>query len=181
MSTREDQQSRKQQILEAAAALFAERGYYKTTTADVARAVGVTQPYVFHFFKSKEELYLAVLEQASKEIYHAFESVEAPPETLKEAMGQVFAKLLEDNRNAILLVMMSYAIPEPAIREFTRKCFDMVYDLLKDRFEHAGFPNPGNEASAFIGTGLVISLSESVGLNKLLPAACRASGHRPFA
>lgn len=39
MSPREDQQSRKQHILEAAAVLFAERGYYKTTTADVARAL----------------------------------------------------------------------------------------------------------------------------------------------
>jgi len=169
MSPREDQQRRKQHILEAAAALFAERGYYKTTTADVARAVGVTQPYVFHFFKSKEELYLAVLEQASKEIYHAFETVEAPPENLKEVLGQAFAKLLEDNRNAILLVMMSYTIPEPAVREFTRRFFDVIYDRLKARFEQAGFSSPGNEASAFIGTGLVISLSESVGLTKLLP------------
>jgi Transcriptional regulator len=169
MSPREDQQSRKQHILEAAAALFAERGYYKTTTADVARAVGVTQPYVFHFFKSKEELYLAVLEQASKEIHRAFETVEAPPETLKEALGLAFVKLLEDHRNAIMLVMMSYVIPEPAVREFTRQFFDVVYDRLKARFEQAGFPNPGNEASAFIGTGLVISLSESVGLTKLLP------------
>jgi len=169
MSPREDQQSRKQHILEAAAVLFAERGYYKTTTADVARAVGVTQPYVFHFFKSKEELYLAVLEQAAKQIYHAFESVEARPEHLKEALGQAFAKLLETHRNEILLVMMSYAIPEPAVREFTRQCFDVVYDRLKTRFEQAGFPNPGFEASAFIGTGLVISLSETVGLTKLLP------------
>ncbi|MEC2343861.1 TetR/AcrR family transcriptional regulator [Paenibacillus barengoltzii] len=169
MSPREDQQSRKQHILEAAAVLFAERGYYKTTTADVARVVGVTQPYVFHFFKSKEELYLAVLEQASKQIYYAFESVEARPEELKESLGLAFAKLLETHRNEILLVMMSYTIPEPAVREFTRQCFDVVYDRLKARFEQAGFPNPGNEASAFIGTGLVISLSESVGLSKLLP------------
>jgi AcrR family transcriptional regulator len=124
---------------------------------------------VFHFFKSKEELYLAVLEQASKQIYYAFESVEARPEELKESLGLAFAKLLETHRNEILLVMMSYTIPEPAVREFTRQCFDVVYDRLKARFEQAGFPNPGNEASAFIGTGLVISLSESVGLSKLLP------------
>lgn len=42
--------NRKEQIIDKAVGLFAELGYYKTTTAMVAKAVGVTQPYVFHFF-----------------------------------------------------------------------------------------------------------------------------------
>ncbi|KIL35021.1 TetR family transcriptional regulator [Cohnella kolymensis] len=161
--------NRKQQILEAAAELFAESGYYKTTTADVARAVGVTQPYVFHFFKSKEQLYLAVLQQASERILHAFSTVEAPPEQLPEAMGKAFSELLEVHRNEILLVMMSFATPEPAIREYTRREFDLVYERVKQRFEDAGIPDAGKMASNFIGQGLVIALAETVNLQKLLP------------
>ena len=161
--------NRKQQILEAAAALFAERGYHKTTTAEVARSVGVTQPYVFHFFKTKEELYLAVLRQASARILDAFASVQAPPAELELRMGQAFAGLLTTHRNEILLVMMAYATPEPAVRSYTRDEFDRVYERIKLRFAEAGLSNPGFRASAFIGLGLVCSMSAVLELPKLLP------------
>jgi AcrR family transcriptional regulator len=161
--------NRKQQILEAAAALFADSGYYKTTTADVARAVGVTQPYVFHFFKTKEKLYMAVLEQASQRILHAFSTVEAAPEELPETMGKAFAELLTSHRNEILLVMMSFATPEPSIREYTRREFDNVYERVKMRFEEAGLPDAAHMASNFIGQGMLIALAETVNLPKLLP------------
>ena len=43
MSPKDDASvKRKEQILDAAASLFANSGYYKTTSADVARTVGVT-------------------------------------------------------------------------------------------------------------------------------------------
>ncbi len=160
---------RRQQILEAAAALFAESGYYKTTTADVARQVGVTQPYVFHFFKTKEQLYLAVLEQATMRIMHAFSAAEAPPEQLQEAMGRAFAELLVSHRNEILLVMSAFATPEPSVREYTRNGFDRVYERVKSRFEEAGFENPGFKASQFVAQGMLCALAETLGLPKLLP------------
>lgn len=165
----EESKNRKNQILEAAAALFAEFGYYKTTTADVARAVGVTQPYVFHFFKSKEALYLAVLEQASQLILHAFSTVEAPPEELAEAMGCAFEELLTDHRNEVLLVMMSFATPEKAVKEYAQREFGIVYERVKGRFEEAGIPDPGSMATVFIGQGLTIALAESLNLPQLLP------------
>lgn len=165
---KEDAQNRKQQILESAAALFAESGYYKTTTADVARAVGVTQPYVFHFFKTKEELYLAVLKQAQSRILHAFTTVEAAPEELAEAMGAAFSQLLENYRNEILLVMTSFATPEPSIRDFCRGEFDAVFEGVKSRFEAAGIPDPAMQASDFIGRGMMCALAETLGLPKLI-------------
>lgn len=168
MSPKEEKSpDRKQQILAEAAVLFAEQGYYKTTTADVARAVGVTQPYVFHFFKSKEALYLAVLKQASERILHAFTAVDAPPEKLPEAMGRAFNALLKDYRSEILLVMMAYATPEPAVRDYTRAEFDVVFERVKSRFEEAGIPDAGAQASIFIAQGLIVSMSEVLDLPKL--------------
>ncbi|MFC5648183.1 TetR/AcrR family transcriptional regulator [Paenibacillus solisilvae] len=127
--------NRKEQILDAAASLFAQSGYYKTTTADVARAVGVTQPYVFHFFKSKESLYLAVLERAYRRILHAFDAVNAPPERLQETMGKAFVDLLISHRDEILLVMMCYTTPETAVRDYTRREFEAIFERVKTRFE----------------------------------------------
>lgn len=160
---------RKQQILEAAASLFAENGYYKTTTAHIANAVGVTQPYVFHFFKSKEELYLAVLEHAYEQIHYTFSSVEAPPELLVETMGKAFIQLLHEHRDEILLVMTSFTVPEPAIRNYAKVKFEIIYERVKERFEQAGFEDADVQASAFVGQGLSITLAEILELPKLLP------------
>lgn len=54
-------------ILAAAAPLFAEHGYRGASLAQVAQAVGMTQPGLLHHFPSKEHLLLALLDQR----YHA--------------------------------------------------------------------------------------------------------------
>ncbi|MFE0599940.1 MULTISPECIES: TetR/AcrR family transcriptional regulator [Paenibacillus] len=159
----------KQQIIQAAIQLFADKGYYKTTTANIANAVGVTQPYVFHFFSNKEQLYLAVLEQAIQRVFQTFLNVEAPSDKLKEAMSQAFNELLNSHRNEILVTMMAYTIPETEIRDVVRKGFDQVYEQLKMKFLQAGYPDASREAKIFIGEGLLISLSETIQLEKLLP------------
>ncbi|WP_238322983.1 TetR/AcrR family transcriptional regulator [Gorillibacterium massiliense] len=170
MSSRDDvAANRKEQIIDTAAALFAENGYYKTTTAQVANAIGVTQPYVFHFFRSKEELYLAVLRRASERVLHTFSALEAPADKLVEALGDAFSGLLATNRNEILLVMMAYTTPEPAVRELVKDEFDAVFERVKTRFSDAGFLNPGYMAGNFIAIGLLISMSETLNMPKLLP------------
>lgn len=161
--------SRKDQIMNSAAALFASQGYYKTTTAHVAEDVGVTQPYVFHFFKSKEQLYLAVLERAYERMMNAFSVVQAPPEHLSDQMGQAFNVLLETHRNEILLLMQCFTTPEHSIRSFAKEKYSLIYDNILTRFEKAQVPNPGYEASAFISAGLIITLSEVLEMPKLSP------------
>jgi TetR/AcrR family transcriptional regulator len=50
-------------ILDAAEALFAERGYEGTALRDVAERVGVRAPSLYNHFPSKQSLYAAVLER----------------------------------------------------------------------------------------------------------------------
>ncbi|HEX9890403.1 MAG TPA: TetR/AcrR family transcriptional regulator [Nitriliruptorales bacterium] len=45
------------EILLAAGRLFAEHGYERTTTGDIAEEVGLTQPAIFYHFDSKEQLF----------------------------------------------------------------------------------------------------------------------------
>lgn len=51
------------QILDAATALFAEQGFDGTSMGEILKAIGCTPPSLYNYFKSKEELYLAVLER----------------------------------------------------------------------------------------------------------------------
>lgn len=55
-------ESGRTEILDAARRLFMSRGYRAVSTRDIADAVGVTQPALYHHFGGKEALYVAVLE-----------------------------------------------------------------------------------------------------------------------
>jgi AcrR family transcriptional regulator len=50
-------------MLDAANALFAERGYEEVSVEDIARAAGVTRGLVHHYFGGRTEVYLALLER----------------------------------------------------------------------------------------------------------------------
>ncbi|MEU7939473.1 TetR/AcrR family transcriptional regulator [Microbispora bryophytorum] len=52
----EEQSETRHRILREAANLFAEKGYAATTTREIAAAVGVQQPSLFHHFGSKQEI-----------------------------------------------------------------------------------------------------------------------------
>ena len=52
-----------QKVLRAAVALFLEKGYVKTTTAEIAKAAGIAQSSFFHVFPSKEALLLELVQR----------------------------------------------------------------------------------------------------------------------
>jgi AcrR family transcriptional regulator len=61
-TTRLPAEERRAALLETACRLFSEGSYRGTTTADIAREAGVTEPVLYRHFDSKRDLYLACLE-----------------------------------------------------------------------------------------------------------------------
>jgi AcrR family transcriptional regulator len=161
-------EDRKEQIMDKAVGIFAELGYYKATTALVAKAAGVTQPYVFHFFKNKEELFNAVIDRAINLIYQTFSQVEAPVDRLMETMGHAFTLIMKAHKNEIIMVMQAHAISEPVIREHVREKFQIIHNSIISKFERAGIPNVEEAASQFLGMGFLITVSEVLDLPQLL-------------
>jgi AcrR family transcriptional regulator len=105
---RNDAQASRRALLEAAAALFDERGYQGATVRDIGERAGVDAALIARYFGSKEGLYLAALEET-----------ERPP--LPSDPAAVFAKFLgksEDNgsNNPICLAMVSPSL-NPALRD----------------------------------------------------------------
>src|SRR5947209_15921405 len=62
---------RRQDILAAAMELFAKKGFRGTTTRDLATQAEVNEAIIFRHFKTKEELYSAILEHKAGEIRNA--------------------------------------------------------------------------------------------------------------
>ncbi|HEX5415216.1 MAG TPA: TetR/AcrR family transcriptional regulator [Chloroflexota bacterium] len=81
--------ARREQLLKVARDLFAERGYRGTSVRDIARAVGVNEGLLYHYFANKSELFAAVLAQ-----YAPFETGAAVLESAENrAVGEVLGGL----------------------------------------------------------------------------------------
>jgi AcrR family transcriptional regulator len=65
--SRLDPRQRREQILDAANALFAERAYDEVSIEDLASAAGVTRGLVHHYFGGRKEVYIALLERLGAE------------------------------------------------------------------------------------------------------------------
>src|SRR5256885_1872618 len=61
-STESRPQDSRDEILKAATELFADRGFHETSMAEVARAARVSKALIFWHFKTKEDLFVAVLQ-----------------------------------------------------------------------------------------------------------------------
>jgi AcrR family transcriptional regulator len=68
---------RRETILRAAAAVFAESGYRAAKVADVAARIGVTEPVIFQNFGSKAALFAAVVERAAADARDALDELAA--------------------------------------------------------------------------------------------------------
>ena len=81
---------RKDQIVEAAARLFSERGYHGTSVRDIARALNLKGGSLYSHIEGKEELLWLILESAAREFLDALrpivESDLPPAEKLRAAI-----------------------------------------------------------------------------------------------
>jgi AcrR family transcriptional regulator len=54
----------RERLLETAIGMFAQKGYAGTSVREIAEQAGVSKPVLYYYFKSKEGLFLAILEMA---------------------------------------------------------------------------------------------------------------------
>ncbi|MFT4084531.1 MAG: TetR/AcrR family transcriptional regulator [Nocardioides sp.] len=103
MNVRMAAEDRRELVREAATRAFAKGGYAGTSTDQVAKEAGVSQPYVVRIFGTKLELFLAVFEHACRRIEGAFAGVidERPfdpaSEEDRDRLGGAYLELLGDS------------------------------------------------------------------------------------
>lgn len=144
--------ARRDQILQAALAVFADGGYAGTSTDQVARAAGVSQPYVVRLFGSKQELFSQVYAHACQRVVATLSAVPDGPDA-KEQMGQAYVDLLQD-RDLLMVTMHGFvAGADPAIGEIARRTLAAAFRLYRDRTG-----GTDEEARAFVAHGMLINV-----------------------
>src|ERR1700759_5277422 len=101
---------RREMVLEAAVAEFAAHGLAGTSTEDVARRAGISQPYLFRLFPTKKALFLALVEQCFGRVRDAFTAAagDLTGDAALDAMARAYELLLED-RTLLRMQMQAYA------------------------------------------------------------------------
>ena len=82
--SRLDPAQRREQILDAANALFAERGYDEVSVEDIASSAGVARGLVHHYFGGRKQVYIALLERLG-----AVREEQLPPPVGRSARARV--------------------------------------------------------------------------------------------
>jgi AcrR family transcriptional regulator len=83
---------RREQLLDAAAELFAKEGYARATTAQLAKAAGVTEPIIYRHFASKRDLFVALIERTADQTLQQWgellRSASDPADRLRRLTGE---------------------------------------------------------------------------------------------
>ena len=124
---------RREMVLEAAVAEFALHGLAGTSTEDVARRAGISQPYLFRLFPTKKALFLALVERCFRRIEAAFTAAagDLTGDEAMTAMAEEYERLLDD-RTLLLLQMQIYAAcGDPEIREVARTGYKHLWEMVE--------------------------------------------------
>ena len=168
-------EERRAAVLECACQIFSKGSYRAATTAQIARAAGVTEPILYRHFASKRDLYLECLNAAwaeCREMWEAAIAGESDPGLWISVMGGSYLAA-KDRRGHIALLWvqaLTEASDDPEIRRFVRRQMREVHDyvagvmrrsqqeggILRDR-------DPDAEAWIFIAIGLLGTVSRRLG------------------
>ncbi|MEO5535120.1 MAG: TetR/AcrR family transcriptional regulator [Pseudolysinimonas sp.] len=156
-TTRMRVEDRRELVITAAMAVFGERGYVGATTDAVAKAAGVSQPYVVRMFGTKEALFLAVLHRAVDRLLTDFTAVidanpDSDTEQLRLGLGNAYGDLLADRGLLLSLMHAFVAGSDPAIGATARAAFLSVYSLLRSRARFTA-----EEARDFLAHGMMLN------------------------
>jgi AcrR family transcriptional regulator len=131
MKTRLTAEERRDAVIAAAAIEFAAGGYAGTSTNAIAARAGVSQPYLFQLFRTKQDLFLAAVRACFDHAGRTFEEAGRAAQAagldtkgILEQMGHAYVRMLLADRNYLRLQLHAYAAcADPDVRAVVRDEF----------------------------------------------------------
>ena len=135
--SKEVRELRKNEILEAALHCFSSKGYHLTTVDDIVKACGLSKGAVYHYFKSKEEIFLSLLQRRSdavlQELAEKLSTIPSPLEKLRYWIRNDSTFDLKKKKFMYVHIeSWMYATDAPHVREQLKKSFDAFFQLTED-------------------------------------------------
>lgn len=181
-------QQTREYLLQAAAEVFAERGFHAATLDEVAAAAGFSKGAVYSNFKNKEDLFLALLEDAYTREMRALRSTIERSDVPPEARIGDFVSLIGGewdrvpNMGALYLEFHLYALRNPVARarmnELEKRDILAIAEILEAERRERGMPvdEPAEQTARIIvalfrGINMMRTANPEVAGEELLEAA----------
>jgi len=174
-------EDRRAAIMDAAIHLFSERGFRGTTTRALADAVGVSEPILYEHFKSKRDLFEAIIDVKSREGVARATALLKPlaeagqDRELLIGLGEFVVQChTEDQAYGRLLLMAALEGPElgDIFYERQREAHEMLAAYFAGRIRAGVF----REVDPIVAARVFLGMSTELGMHRMLYRGAAALG-----
>lgn len=139
---------RTEQIIEAATAVFAEKGFDRATMDDIADAVGINKATIYLYFDSKDALIHAIAEQLFAQELASLQTVHDLPGTAMERLNSYYETLIAEEAAVAPLMPILYAFYALGLRredvrvvisDFIHQLTGLLATILQEGIENNEF------------------------------------------
>jgi AcrR family transcriptional regulator len=117
-------EERRNQLLDSALFCFAQKGFEATTIDDIVKQAGVSKGAVYHYFKSKDEIYLELIETGVERFVAFMNAAFEPAKTTTEKLQILIQTCWDTDRTAerrntmfVLLEFWIFSARQPKLRD----------------------------------------------------------------
>src|SRR5919198_2217366 len=161
-TTRQTAEERREAVLRAAAEAFARNGLYGTSTEDIAKTAGISQPYLFRLFGTKKALFVATVERCMHETLEIFRTASRGlrGEEALMAMGKAYEELVVSDRTRLLGQLQAYAAcDDPDVRAAIRRGYGDLFGFVE-----AVADLPAEMVSQWFAKGMLLNVVAAMDL-----------------
>jgi AcrR family transcriptional regulator len=148
---------RRQQLLDVALDVFAERGFHPTSMNDLAEAAGVTKPVLYQHFTSKRELYLELLDTVGGRLHDAIVAATAEAAGPRQQVEQGFAayfRFVASHQAAFKVLFGGGTRRDEEFATYARRAEEAIADLVSSLIDVEGLSEGERRILAYGIVGL---------------------------
>ena len=142
----EERKMRQERILLGALTVFKARGLEGATMDEIANESGFGKATLYYYFKSKEEVFSAILKEGWEEIWHSLEPIIAEQDSPRRTFVNVLIKIAENAQSRPGLFEFLFNVPkaikldEQPWKDYQLRLYTVLQELLEDGVRKGEFP-----------------------------------------
>jgi AcrR family transcriptional regulator len=161
-------QATREQILKTALSLFCDKGYYATSIEEIAKQAQISKGLLYHYFKSKAEVLVALVDLRIDEVLLVMNAAKAEPTPAEQIRHIVEGALADVQRQPdvfrFYLNLFSQPNLDPIATQSSQKLKDeqaRQFEVQTQMFERLGVENPRVRSLYFSATlqGIMLMFS----------------------